>query len=84
MKSDPTEALERFKALEGRVGQILDALQKTRSEKGAVEKELAEARRRITLFEKDLDGLRQERGVVRGRVKHLIESIAKLREKQIV
>ena len=84
MKSGPTEALERFKALEDRVGLILDALQKTRLEKGAAERELAESRRQIKMLEEDVDGLRKERGVVRGRVKSLIESIAKLREKQIV
>ncbi len=84
MKSGPTEALERFKALEDRVGRILDALQKTRKEQGATEIELAEARRQIKLLEKDLDGLRKERSVVRSRVKNLIESIAKISEKQVV
>ena len=78
------EALERFKALEERVGRILEALGQTRREKGAAENELADARRQIELLEKDLDGLRKERGVVRDRVKNLIESIAKLSEKQIV
>ena len=84
MSSASKEALERFKALEERVGRILEALQQTRREKGAAENELADARRQIELLENDLDGLRKERGVVRDRVKNLIESIAKLSEKQIV
>ena len=84
MNSASTEALERFKALEERVGRILEALQQTRREKGAAENELADARRQIELLERDLDGLRKERGVVRDRVKNLIENIAKLSEKQIV
>ena len=84
MKSGPTEALERFKVLEEGVGRILDVLQKTRKEHDATENTLAEARRQIKLLEKDLDGLREERSVVRSRVKSLIESIAKLSEKQVV
>jgi chromosome segregation ATPase len=84
MSSASTQALERFKALEERVGRILEALGQTRREKGVAENELADARRQIELLEKDLDGLRKERGVVRDRVKNLIESIAKLSEKQIV
>ena len=84
MKSGPKEALERFKVFEDRVGRTLEALQKTRKEKGLAEKHLAEARRQIKLLEKNLDGLRKERRLVHGRVKNLIESIAILSEKQIV
>jgi chromosome segregation ATPase len=84
MSAASKEALEKFKTLEERVGRILEALQQTRRKKGAAENELANARRQIELLEKDLDGLRKERGVVRDRVKNLIESIAKLSEKQIV
>ena len=84
MKSGPKEALERFKVLEDRIGRMLEALQNTRTQRGAAEKDLAEARRQIKLLEKDLEGLRKERSLVRGRVKNLIESIAILSEKQIV
>ena len=84
MSAGPTEALERFKVLEDRVGRVLETLQNTRKEKGTAEKELAEARRQIKLLKKDLDGLRKERSLVRSRVKNLIESITILSEKQIV
>ncbi len=83
MKSGPAEALERFRALEDGVGRMLEALQHTKMEKGAAEKQLAEARRHIERLEKDLDGLRKERSIVRGRVQSLIESIATFSEKPL-
>ena len=84
MKSGATDALEKFKALEDHISQVLDLLRKTRGERGSAESALREARSRIKLLEKEISGLQKERTQVRGRVENLIESISDLNEKQIV
>ena len=84
MKSGATDALEKFKALEDHISQVLDLLRKTRGERESAESALREARSRIKLLEKEISGLQKERTQVRGRVESLIESISDLNEKQIV
>ena len=84
MSTGPLDALEKFKALEGRIGQVLETLKNARQEKKDVERELSEARRQIKLLQGEIDGLRKERALVRNRVENLIERIAEPREKQIV
>ncbi len=84
MKSGATDALEKFKALEDHISQVLDLLRKTRGERESAESALREARSRIKLLEQEISGLQKERTQVRGRVESLIESISDLNEKQIV
>ena len=84
MKAGAADVLEEFKNLEERIAQVLEVLKETREVKNAAEKELTGARRQIELLQKEIEALRTERGVVRGRVESLIESISELSEKQVV
>lgn len=84
MKAGAADVLEEFKNLEERIAQVLEVLKETREGKNAAEKELTGARRQIELLQKEIEALRTERGVVRGRVESLIESISELSEKQVV
>ena len=84
MKAGAADVLEEFKNLEERIAQVLEVLQKTREEKNVAETGLTEARQQIALLQKEVEALRAARGVVRGRVESLIESISELSEKQIV
>ena len=84
MKAGAADVLEEFKNLEERIAQVLEVLQKTREEKNVAETGLTEAQQQIALLQKDIEALRAARGVVRGRVESLIESISELSEKQVV
>lgn len=84
MASGPLDALEKFKTLEERIARTLETLRKTRGEKKQIEYELGEARQQMKVMRKEIDGLRRERTLVRGRVASLIETIAEVSEKHIV
>ncbi len=84
MKAGAADVLEEFKNLEERIAQVLEVLQKTREEKNVAETGLTEAQQQIALLQKEVEALRAARGVVRGRVESLIESISELSEKQVV
>ena len=84
MKAGAADVLEEFKNLEERIAQVLEVLQKTREEKNVAETGLTEAQQQIALLQKEIEALRAVRGVVRGRVESLIESISELSEKHIV
>ena len=84
MKAGAADVLEEFKNLEERIAQVLEVLQKTREGKNVAETGLTEAQQQIALLQKEIEALRAARGVVRGRVESLIESISEPSEKQIV
>jgi chromosome segregation ATPase len=69
-------ALERFRALEGRIGLALKTLKELRTEKDTLEMELAAARREIQNLQADLKSFEKQHEAVKGRVETLIASIS--------
>ncbi len=78
------DALDKFKSLEERIASAIDVINTTRSEKETLVRDLAAARREVRELQDQLDGLREQRKAVRGRVESLIDSIAELTEKRLV
>jgi predicted nucleic acid-binding Zn-ribbon protein len=78
------KTLEHFHALEERIAQAIDVIKSTRSDKKAVENELAKTRAEILELQKEVEGLRKRSVVARGRVKGLISSISELTEERLV
>jgi chromosome segregation ATPase len=80
-------ALERFKALEGRISKTLRVLEEAREEKRRSDAKLVEARQQIVELQAEIKGMRKERKVVRGRVEGLIariDALGKRQEEQVV
>ena len=77
-------ALDKFKSLEERIARAIEVLKTTHSEKEALEKDLATARREILELKSALEGLRDQRKAVRDRVAGLIVSITELTEERLV
>jgi chromosome segregation ATPase len=87
MKATGTDALSRFRELEGRIASVLDALATARSAKTTAEKGLADSRDEVRRLQTELEGMRDERLKIRSRVERLVSSIAELdqkKEKKIV
>ena len=96
MKSNGTDALSRFKALEDRIARVLEALAESRSERKALAGELTEARNEKQALEHEVDEARAEirrlrlemermgedRLKVRNRVQRLISSIGDVTPKK--
>jgi chromosome segregation ATPase len=78
------DALDEFKSLEERIARAIDVINTTRSEKETLARDLAAARREVRELQDQLDGLREQRKAVRGRVESLIASISELTEKRLV
>ena len=76
MKSTATDALSRFRALEERIGRMLEALTTARDAKTVLERDLAEARGQIRGLQNEVEGMQNERQKIRKRVQRLISSIA--------
>ena len=69
-------ALERFRALEGRIDLAVKTLKELRTEKNTLEKELAAARHEIQDLQAELKSFEKQREAVKGRVETLIASIS--------
>jgi len=78
MKTTGSDALGNFKALEERIGRLLEVLGDTRSEKQALVESLRDARKQIQELESEIRDLRRERKTVRARVEDLIREIRQL------
>ena len=82
MKSTATDALSRFKALEERIGRMLEALATARGAKTTLERDLAEARGQIRKLQNEMEGMQGERQKIRKRVQRVISSIAEPNSKK--
>jgi chromosome segregation ATPase len=78
MKTTGAEALDDFKALEERIGRVLEVLGESRKEKQALAARLHEARAEIRQLESRVRELQKERKSVRTRVEDLVRMIAEL------
>jgi chromosome segregation ATPase len=79
-----TSAADRFAELETRILRTIELVKTTRQEKDRAEMELSAARSTIARLEKELEGLRHERDVVKNKVESLLESLAEITEETVV
>ena len=71
---------DKFAELENRIARTIDLVKSTRKERDSLERELGSARRQIAQLEEELEGLRQERDVIKSRVETLLDNLTELTE----
>ena len=69
---------DKFEELENRIMRTIDLVKTTRQEKAQAEKDLATARKQVGALERELDQLRQERDLVKGKIGSLLEMLAEI------
>ncbi len=70
--------LEQLSLLEQRVERLIQQYGRLKEEKTLLERSLAERDERVRALEREVDGLRQERDIIRERLARLIETIERL------
>ena len=70
--------LEQLSLLEQRVERLIQQYGRLKEEKTLLERSLAEKDERVRALEREVDGLRQERDIIRERLARLIETIERL------
>ncbi len=70
--------LEQLGLLEQRVERLIQQYGRLKEEKTLLERSLAERDERVRALEREVDGLRQERDIIRERLARLIETIERL------
>ncbi len=70
--------LEQLGLLEERVNRLVELFTRLKQEKIVLERSLAETEERLRTLEREVDGLRQERDIIRDRLGRMIETIERL------
>ncbi len=70
--------LEQLSLLEERLERLVELFARLTEEKSVLERSLAEKDERLRALEREVDGLRQERDLIRTRVARMIETIERL------
>ena len=77
-------AVDRFSELEARIIRTVELVKSTRSEKAAVEKEVALTRKSVERLEREIEELKQERELVKNRVESLHDNLSEITEESVV
>lgn len=70
--------LEQLSLLEERVNRLVELFTRLKQEKIVLERSLAETEERLRALEREVDGLQQERDIIRDRLGRMIETIERL------
>jgi len=73
-------AADKFAELENRIIRTIDLVKTTRKQKEAAERDLTFAQKQIARLEEEIEGLKQERDLVKNRVEALLENLNELTE----
>jgi chromosome segregation ATPase len=73
-------AADKFAELEDRIIRTIDLVKTTRKQKEAAERDLTFAQKQIARLEEEIEGLKQERDLVKNRVEALLENLNELTE----
>jgi chromosome segregation ATPase len=73
-------AADKFAELEERIIRTIEFVKTTRKQKEAVDRELTFAQKQIARLEEEIEGLKQERDMVKNRVEALLENLNELTE----
>ena len=73
-------AADKFAELEDRIIRTIDLVKTTRKQKEAAERELTFAQKQISRLEEEIEGLKQERDLVKNRIENLLENLNEITE----
>jgi len=73
-------AADKFAELEDRIIRTIDLVKTTRKQKEAAERELGFAQKQISRLEEEIEGLKQERDLVKNRIEVLLENLSEITE----
>ncbi|HET9220453.1 MAG TPA: hypothetical protein VFR18_25975 [Terriglobia bacterium] len=73
-------AADKFAELEDRIIRTIDLVKTTRKQKEAAERELTFAQKQISRLEEEIEGLKQERDLVKNRIENLLENLSEITE----
>ena len=76
----PVTAAEKFAELEDRIVRTIELVKSTRKQKETVERELGFAQKQISRLQEEIEGLKQERHLVKNKVEILLENLNELTE----
>jgi chromosome segregation ATPase len=76
----PVTAAEKFAELEDRIIRTIELVKSTRKQKESVERELGFAQKQISRLQEEIEGLKQERHLVKNKVEILLENLSELTE----
>jgi chromosome segregation ATPase len=76
----PVTAADKFAELEDRIIRTIELVKTTRKQKDAAERELTFAHKQITRLEEEIEGLKQERELVKNKVENLLENLSEIAE----
>jgi chromosome segregation ATPase len=76
----PVTAAEKFAELEDRIVRTIELVKSTRKQKETVERELGFAQKQISRLKEEIEGLKQERHLVKNKVEILLENLNELTE----
>jgi chromosome segregation ATPase len=76
----PVTAADKFAELEDRIIRTIDLVKTTRKQKDAAERELTFAQKQIARLEEEIEGLKQERDLVKNRIEILLENLSEITE----
>ena len=73
-------AADKFAELEDRIIRTIDLVKVTRKQKESAERELTFAQNQIVKLEEEIEGLKQERDLVKNRIEILLENLSEITE----
>ncbi|HZI50821.1 MAG TPA: hypothetical protein VFE29_03285 [Terriglobia bacterium] len=73
-------AADKFAELEDRIIRTIDLVKTTRKQKEVAERELGFAQKQISRLEEEIEGLKQERDLVKNRIEILLENLSEITE----
>ena len=76
----PVTAADKFAELEDRIIRTIELVKTTRKQKEAAERELAFAQKQVSRLEEEIEGLKQERDLVKNRIEILLENLSEITE----
>ena len=76
----PVTAADKFAELEDRIIRTIALVKTTRKQKEAAERELAFAQKQVSRLEEEIEGLKQERDLVKNRIEILLENLSEITE----
>jgi len=76
----PVTAADKFAELEDRIIRTIELVKATRKQKDTAERELSFAQKQISRLEEEIEGLKQERDLVKNRIENLLENLSEITE----
>jgi chromosome segregation ATPase len=76
----PVTAADKFAELEDRIIRTIELVKTTRKLKDSAERELTFAQKQISRLEEEIEGLKQERDLVKNRIENLLENLSEITE----